>query len=126
MLFIDINFDVPQIAISDLLHIMQQLKARPAVVYTLILLSASFNICIVGYDANLLGDLNIVPQYIEYFGLTNTTLGLNLAIISAGQVIGGPIAGVLLDRFGRRKGLIISSVLIVISGIIQSTSTTGK
>ena len=60
------------------------------------------------------------------FGLTSPLIGLNIAIVAAAEVFTGPFSGLLIDRFGRRNALMLSSSLILISSVLQVTATTGR
>lgn len=71
------------------------------------------------YDAAMINSLNIMNYFATYFKLNSTTSGLNVAIIYAGSVLALPFAGPLLDRFGRRKGMIVATVVGLIGCILQ-------
>jgi MFS family permease len=60
------------------------------------------------------------------FRLDASLLGLNLALVNAGQVVTGPFAGPILDRWGRRAGMIAGSVFLLIATALQTTAKTGK
>ncbi|VUC24191.1 unnamed protein product [Clonostachys rosea] len=103
---------------------LQLARLGPVPGYTLAVLSASFAISILAYDASLINNLNILPQYIEHFQLDSSLIGLNTAIVSAGSIVAGPLVGPLIDRWGRKTGLMISSVLVALGAILQVTSQT--
>lgn len=58
----------------------------------------------------------------EDFGLTSSLIGLNAAIISAGAVVTGPFLGSFIDRVGRKKGMAVGNLLVVLGVVIQASS----
>ena len=50
-------------------------------------------------------------------------LGLNVAMINAGSVIGGLFAGQLCDRWGRKMGIAASAVITLVAVAIQASAT---
>ncbi|RSL44980.1 hypothetical protein CEP51_016157 [Fusarium floridanum] len=82
------------------------------------------NCCVASYDPNLVGNLNVVPKYSEFFKLDASLLGLNLALVNAGQVVTGPFTGAILDRWGRRVGMMVGSSFLLLATILQATATT--
>ncbi|KAH7012973.1 general substrate transporter [Ilyonectria destructans] len=88
------------------------------------LLASIFSLCLTGFDASLIGNLNVVPKYYEHFKLTTDLVALNTAIVSAGQVVSGLFAGHLSDHFGRRGALSIGASIIIIGAVLQASATT--
>ncbi|KAH7010443.1 general substrate transporter [Ilyonectria destructans] len=80
------------------------------------------NICILSYDAGMINNLNVVQPYLEYFNLNSELIGLNAAIISAGCIIGAPIVGPIVDRWGRKVGLAMGSISIIVGVILQASA----
>ncbi|RMJ07441.1 hypothetical protein CDV36_012949 [Fusarium kuroshium] len=70
------------------------------------------NCCVASYDPNLVGNLNVVPKYSE-------------SLVNAGQVVTGPFTGAILDRWGRRVGMMVGSSFLLLATILQATATTG-
>ncbi|KAK8057963.1 hypothetical protein PG996_011900 [Apiospora saccharicola] len=75
-----------------------------------------------GYDGSLMGALNILPQYRDYFQLTNSLRSLNIAI----NYIGGSLACLcwtwVTDTYGRRVGLFWAAAITVFAAILQAAS----
>lgn len=66
----------------------------------------------------------LAPKVIEALGLSNTQYGLLGSVFALAYLVGAPIAGRLLDRFGARIGLAVS--LLVWSAVSAShTLVTG-
>ncbi|KAJ9144701.1 Major facilitator superfamily domain, general substrate transporter [Pleurostoma richardsiae] len=71
----------------------------------------------------MMNNLNLVDQYVNYFNLDDNMLGLNVAMINAGSVIGGLFAGQLCDKWGRKMGIAASAVITLIAVAIQASAT---
>ncbi|QKD50425.2 major facilitator superfamily domain-containing protein [Fusarium oxysporum Fo47] len=84
----------------------------PILSHILILLVAMLNLCILSYDASMINNLNKVKPYYDYFNLNSDIVGLNGAIISAGCIVGGPLVGPIVDRWGRKAGLLMGSLIV--------------
>ncbi|EGU74080.1 hypothetical protein FOXB_15412 [Fusarium oxysporum f. sp. conglutinans Fo5176] len=84
----------------------------PIFSHILILLVAMLNLCILSYDAGMINNLNKVKPYYDYFNLNSDIVGLNGAIISAGCIVGGPLVGPIVDRWGRKAGLLMGSLIV--------------
>ena len=52
----------------------------------------------------------VLPLYTERFGASPITIGALLAVYSGMAFIFAPLAGLLADRFGRRKILLLSTI----------------
>lgn len=68
--------------------------------------------------------LNILPQYIDYFGLEDDAvhIGLNTASIWIGGVIAGLGWGRVTDTIGRRPAQLWAAVLTIIAVILQTAA----
>lgn len=77
---------------------------------------------LVGYDSSLMGSLNVMPSYSNYFTLTTTTKSLNTAISYVGGAAVAPLAGFLADWRGRRECVFWSALLTLIGGVIQGAA----
>ena len=76
---------------------------------------------LLGYDSSLMGSLNVMPTYQEYFTLT-TTKSLNTAISYVGGSCSALFAGFLVDYLGRKKCIYISAYVTLIGAVIQAAS----
>ncbi|RKK97287.1 hypothetical protein BFJ68_g14075 [Fusarium oxysporum] len=94
----------------------------PILSHILILLVAMLNLCILSYDASMINNLNKVKPYYDYFNLNSDIVGLNGAIISAGCIVGGPLVGPIVDRWGRKAGLLMGSVCILLGVALQASA----
>ncbi|KAI9933774.1 hypothetical protein ASPWEDRAFT_35684 [Aspergillus wentii DTO 134E9] len=88
---------------------------------------AILNSCINGYDGSLMGSINSYPQYREYFGFDPTegtpSTGIVYAIYNVGNIVGSFTAGPFTDFRGRRVGMALGSIFIIIGTIVQATCT---
>ncbi|KAF4834886.1 High-affinity glucose transporter [Colletotrichum tropicale] len=102
---------------------MAVLSLGPVLSHILIVLVAMLNICILSYDAGMINNLNAVKPYNDYFNLNSDLIGLNVAIISAGSVLGAPVVGPAVDRWGRKMGLAAGSICIIVGVILQASAS---
>lgn len=86
--------------------------------YTLIMLAAFFNMDNVSADSAVINNLALFPGYYTYLKLTTSTSGLNAGIASVGCVIGGPFVGAILDRMGRKKGMMLGALVGLVGVLI--------
>ncbi|KAM0335308.1 hypothetical protein ACHAQA_000353 [Verticillium albo-atrum] len=76
-----------------------------------------------GYDGSLLGTLQTVDQWDEFFGNPRgAVLGIMSAAMSLGSIFSTPIAPWVADRFGRRWGITVGSIIMIIGAILQCES----
>ncbi|KAJ0359501.1 hypothetical protein COL154_008286 [Colletotrichum chrysophilum] len=71
----------------------------------------------------MINNLNAVKPYNDYFNLNSDLIGLNVAIISAGSVLGAPVVGPAVDRWGRKMGLAAGSICIIVGVILQASAS---
>ncbi|WP_048099170.1 MFS transporter [Candidatus Acidianus copahuensis] len=83
----------------------------------------------IGYSLTFFDIFN-VPYIINYssqfFGLSNASILSNLVLVAemVGYSVGGLVNGFLTTRLGRKKGVILSSMLIALGSLIGITSLT--
>ncbi|KAL5045697.1 hypothetical protein BDW71DRAFT_214973 [Aspergillus fruticulosus] len=86
---------------------------------------AMLNSCINGYDGSLMGSINSYKQYREYFGFDpeegTPTTGIVYAIYTIGNIVGSFFAGPFTDFRGRRMGMAIGALWIIIGTLVQAT-----
>jgi MFS family permease len=75
-----------------------------------------------GYDGSMMNGLNILPQYTEYFHLNTATIGLNNAATWMGSIIGCLFLQPIPDRWGRKSGILIGSIVCLLGVIMQSAA----
>ena len=80
-----------------------------------------------GFDGSLMSSINALQPYHEYFkvGMQGGGTGIVFAIYSAGNLCSAPFAATAADRLGRRFGMFIGSILIVIGTIVEVTCKQG-
>lgn len=93
----------------------------------LCLLVATLNSCINGYDGSLMGAINSYPQYRGYFGFDvsegTPSTGIVYAIYTIGNLAGSFVAGPATDYKGRKWGMFLGCLIIIIGTCVQATST---
>ncbi|GKZ24340.1 hypothetical protein AbraCBS73388_011148 [Aspergillus brasiliensis] len=86
---------------------------------------AMLNSCINGYDGSLMGSINSYAQYRDYFGFDpnsgTPSTGIVYAIYTIGNIVGSFVAGPATDFKGRRVGMALGSLFIIIGTIVQAT-----
>lgn len=80
---------------------------------------------LLGFDATVIS--GVVPFIRDYFGLTGTSgdlkLGWAVSSLGWGAMAGNAIAGVLSDRFGRRRVLLGTAALFMVSSLLAAFAT---
>lgn len=79
-----------------------------------------------GYDGSLMGSLNVLPEYQEYYQLGDggsTATGLVFSIFQIGQMAGALFTWIC-DWRGRRMTLAVTSFLICVSAIFTAVAPT--
>ncbi|OGM41997.1 MFS lactose permease [Aspergillus bombycis] len=90
---------------------------------------AMLNSCINGYDGSLMGSINSYEQYRSYFGFDpdegTPSTGIVYAIYTIGNIVGSFTPAPLLTSkscpIGRRVGMALGSIFIIIGTIVQAT-----
>lgn len=91
----------------------------------LLLLVPLLSSSVAGYDGSLMNGLQSLKQWQAYFNHPQgATLGLVNAAQSIGSVLALPIVGWLSDKLGRKKVLLGGIIGVVVSTVVQATSTT--
>lgn len=73
-----------------------------------------------GYDTALINGINILPSYTETLKLTIVTRNLNAAASFIGWAIVSTFMGPVVDRVGRRTGVLISVILKIIGVVVMT------
>lgn len=78
-----------------------------------------------GYDASLINNLLQNLDFQKHFNVGND--GLGAGIVAAMYQIGGvvvlPFVGPVIDRLGRRAGMVIGALFVVIGTVVQGTAS---
>ncbi|KAI2608596.1 MFS general substrate transporter [Hypoxylon fragiforme] len=91
----------------------------------LVCLIAALNCASVGYDSSMMSSLNISEQFKARFGIVDAnTKGLLTAVQNLGAIVGSLFAGHIVDRFGRKGGILTASCIVLIATVLHSTATT--
>ncbi|KAK1986972.1 general substrate transporter [Colletotrichum cereale] len=75
-----------------------------------------------GYDGAMMGSMNILPQYADYFHLSTATRSLNIATNYIGGALSCLCWGWVTDIYSRRFGLFWSAMITVFAAILQGAS----
>lgn len=77
-----------------------------------------------GYDGSLMGNLIAMKPFKEQFGahILGVQAGIIMSMYSIGSVCGLPFIGPLTDTWGRKVGMAIGCVFIIIGTIVQGVS----
>lgn len=78
-----------------------------------------------GYDGSMMNSLQTVSYWADFFGNpTGSRLSLISAILSLGAICSSPSAPLVADTFGRRWGITVGSIIMIIGSILQCESKT--
>ncbi|KAI1311771.1 lactose permease [Xylaria venustula] len=93
----------------------------------LYLLSATIFLCstMSGFDSSLMGSINALPNYTEYFGLPptgNTSTGIVFAIFQVGQIAAAFFVW-LLDWYGRIWHIFFGCLGVIVGTVITGLAT---
>ncbi|CAG7921947.1 unnamed protein product [Penicillium olsonii] len=76
-----------------------------------------------GFEGAMMNGLQAVPSWDEYFDKPRgSLLGIMSAILPLGCVLTTPFISIVGDRWGRRTGIFVGTVIMAVGGIIQGTS----
>src|SRR5437868_8159375 len=74
---------------------------------------------VVAVDATGMGIiLPLLPFYSQRLGATPFLIGALISVYAICQLIAGPVVGILSDRYGRRKVLVVSQVGTLIGFVL--------
>ncbi|MCJ1433926.1 hypothetical protein MMC27_003291 [Xylographa pallens] len=88
-----------------------------------ILFVAFMNSAANGFDGNTFGGVSSIPDFQARFG-TNVASsdGFLAAIYILGNVLGSFFAGPLADRFGRKRGMFVANIVVIIGSVVQAAA----
>ncbi|KAM0324848.1 hypothetical protein ACHAQA_007814 [Verticillium albo-atrum] len=76
-----------------------------------------------GYDGSMMNSLQTVSYWDDFFGNPRgAMLGLMSAIMSLGSICSTPIAPWVADKYGRRVGITVGSLIMIVGAILQCES----
>lgn len=76
----------------------------------------------IAYDGSLMGSLNVMQTYKDYFQLTTATTAVNTCATFLGAILVGPVTGLLVDWKGRKIGLYASAIINIIGAILAGAA----
>lgn len=78
-----------------------------------------------GYDGSLINNLLANEDFLAYYHGSNSGIwaGIVTSMYQIGAIAAFPFAGPAVDTWGRRVGMVIGSICIIIGTIIQGIST---
>ncbi|KAH7376890.1 hexose transporter [Plectosphaerella cucumerina] len=76
----------------------------------------------IAYDGSLMGSLNVMQSYKDYFHLTTATTAVNTCATFLGAILVGPVTGILIDSKGRKLGLYLSAAVNILGAIIAGAA----
>ncbi|MEE2783589.1 MAG: sugar porter family MFS transporter [Pseudomonadota bacterium] len=88
----------------------------------LIGLTAALGGFLFGYDTGVIG--GAMPALEKYFQMDATQLGLSVASVFAGAILGAMGGGWLSDLMGRRRVLMLTGVAFLLSGLLTGIAQT--
>ncbi|RDX50831.1 general substrate transporter [Lentinus brumalis] len=77
-----------------------------------------------GFDANTFGGLSAIETFTTYFGITPSNQGIVAALYVVGNVAGCLFAGPCADKYGRRFGMALGSLICIVGVVMQATART--
>ncbi|CAF3495262.1 unnamed protein product [Fusarium graminearum] len=123
------------IAVNDIVDLDQRIQDLVAVappfyknkslfrLYLLIIPTCLCAAITLGFDASMMSGLQAVPSWDEYFGHPRgALLGIMSAILPLGCVVATPFISLVGDRYGRRMGIFVGAVIMIIGAVIQGAS----
>ncbi|KAM5344119.1 hypothetical protein ACJ41O_012656 [Fusarium nematophilum] len=90
----------------------------------LVCLVAALNCATIGYDASMMSSLNILSEFQTRFDIDTNLKGLLTAAQNLGAIVAGLFVGSIVDKLGRKGGILISSCIVLVSCVLHSTATT--
>jgi MFS family permease len=70
----------------------------------------------------MLNGLNILPEYMGYFKLNETTMGVSTAAIFIGGYLAPSCSSIICDRMGRRPVIFWDSIIAVVGISLQGAA----
>lgn len=82
--------------------------------------------CLNGYDGSLMGGLNGMKSYMRFFDkeVIDESTGIVFAMYNIGSVAAVLFTGPTNDYFGRRWGMFVGAVIIIIGTCVQAPAPT--
>ncbi|KAF2657228.1 hexose transporter [Lophiostoma macrostomum CBS 122681] len=78
-------------------------------------------VCI-AYNGSLMGSLNVMPSYTDYFDLTTATTAVNTCSTMIGGTLVGPYTSYFSDKYGRKACIYLSCVINIIGAVLSGAA----
>ncbi|KAF7352477.1 Lactose permease [Mycena venus] len=96
----------------------------------LILLVAFMGSLANGFDGSVMSAVNGMHQYLDYFGISGqdagggvgSTTAIIFGIYSIGSIVAVPVAGPVTDYLGRRGGMFVGALIIIVGSLAVTTA----
>ncbi|RDW56671.1 general substrate transporter-1 [Coleophoma cylindrospora] len=88
----------------------------------IVIMVATIDSINLGYDGTLMGSLNVMKTYIDYFSITTPLKGLLSSATSIGGGVSCLFTAPLVDRIGRKKGMLLSAIICLIGAALQGAA----
>ncbi|KAI9574335.1 hypothetical protein HD554DRAFT_2229539 [Boletus coccyginus] len=76
-----------------------------------------------GFDSSMLNGFQAVPTWLEFFhNPRSALLGRVSAMYELGAIAALPFVPSVVDKFGRRRSILIGSILMIIGGVLQGAA----
>jgi MFS family permease len=76
----------------------------------------------IAYDGSLMGSLNVMPSYTNYFYLDTSLTAVNTCATFLGAIMIGPFTGKLIDWKGRKLGIYCAAIVNIIGAVIAAAA----
>ncbi|KAJ7342655.1 general substrate transporter [Mycena albidolilacea] len=77
-----------------------------------------------GFDGSLMGGINAMPQYLHYFNYESSgkATGIVFMIYVTGNCVGALFAGPATEVYGRRGGMFLGGLFILVGSVVSVTA----
>ncbi|KAG0649446.1 Lactose permease [Hyphodiscus hymeniophilus] len=103
-------------------YVSRFVPSSGSILLVLLIATSVVDSVLLGYDSSLMGSLNVMPEYFNYFHLTTATKSLNTAISYTGGAVAAFPAGFLVDWRGRRESIFYSCLITLLGAILQTSA----
>lgn len=101
-------------------YVSRFVPSNGLLILVLLIATSAVDSVMTGYDSSLMGSLNVMPEYYDYFALTTTAQSLNTAIGYAGGCVASFFAGAMTDWRGRRESIFWSALIPLAGAAIMT------
>lgn len=85
------------------------------------------SVCVVdsvtmAYDGSVMGSINVMSSYLQYFDITTTTKAVNSTATHLGGILIAPFTSFIVDKRGRKESILISALFNIIGAAITGAA----